>query len=177
MGLCAWRRPSTRIGASASTSKERIASAAESPSQLIPRLSRKDGGAGVRCGYAACSSARCGHGDSRPRTTGFGARPPRRHLVAAGTPRESGHADGTGLSVPRDLLDHRPLQERPLPREGALPEAPERRPRQLDLARRDANDARPLADRRQLRLGGVALQPPPPCPGPAYAARGPPAPP
>src|SRR5205085_12691166 len=40
---------------------------------------------------------------------------------------------------------------RPVARSGPLLEAPRPRPRLVDMARRDQDDARPLADLRQLR--------------------------
>ena len=54
------------------------------------------------------------------------------------------------------VLDHRLLQDHRVAREGPLPEATRPRPCQLDMARRDEDDARPLADLRALRRRRLA---------------------
>jgi hypothetical protein len=57
---------------------------------------------------------------------------------------------------PRFVLDHSPVQKRPVSGPRALPEAPFRWPRELDLDGGDENDSGPLADLRLMRLDGIA---------------------
>ena len=101
------------------------------------------------------SCARChGPGVGR-RTVCFDTRAScQRHVAGfAGEPREPGRASDF---EPRFVLDHSPLQKRPVSGPRALPEAPFRRPGELDVDGGDENDSGPLADLRLMRLSGIA---------------------
>jgi hypothetical protein len=71
-----------------------------------------------------------------------------RHLTCATGQHGDSARKGLGSG---DLLDNRALQERSICRPRARPETGRRRSRQLELDGRDTHDARPLADRCQLR--------------------------
>ncbi len=77
-----------------------------------------------------------------------------RHVAGfAGEPRDPGRSSDF---EPRFVLGHSPVQKRPVSGPRALPEAPFRGPRELDLDGGDENDSGPLADLRLMRLGGIA---------------------
>jgi hypothetical protein len=78
----------------------------------------------------------------------------RRHVAGfAGEPRDPDRASDF---EPRFVLDHSSLQKRPISGPWALPEAPFRRPGELDVDGGDENDSGPVAGLRLMRLSGIA---------------------